>query len=388
MTLTVSQTIARALLDAGVKVVTYVPGYGSNEVFEDYNQICLEKHPMSFHEEVAFSIAHGCSMVGSRSASLLKSHGVIKAGNSLSDSLYSGTTAGLVVLIFNDNNGQQSDSILDIWSFLKGIGISYINADKDNLYRQIISLFEQSEKRNSPCALVVESSEVLQPAAGYKKIKLNNHKSEYHRDIAQRVLCPFFLDYQNQILQSKNRYENWREIPKPEIPKIPGSLPEKWHSVAALYDPVFSEFRSIRGSLVIGDTGVSTLFACEPYNCIDITTYMGGSLPLAIGAYLAGYRDVWAVTGDFSFIAAGHLGLLEAWHRQIPLKVLIFDNGKAETTGGQPVPAETLVKILKGYENNISVIHNPDNHREIAAVLAKATKSNQMNIVIADYNKK
>jgi TPP-dependent indolepyruvate ferredoxin oxidoreductase alpha subunit len=381
----VSRTIARALMDAGVKVVTYVPGFGGNEVFDDYNRISLRQNLMSFHEEVAYSIAHGASLVGCRAASLLKSHGLIKAGNSVTDSLYSGTTGGMATIIFNDSNGQQSDSILDIWSFLRGIGIPYVNADKEQIYTQLLDLFELSEKRHLPYALVVESGEVLQTTATTKKITSINNGQGYRRDITQHVLCPFFLDYQNQVLQSKNRYEDWLKIPKPAIPSIPDSLPPKWHSVAASYDAVFSEFRSIRGSLVIGDTGVSSLFACEPYNCIDITTYMGGSLPLSIGAYLAGYRDVWAVTGDFSFIAAGHLGLLESWQRQIPLKVLIFNNGKAETTGGQPIPAGTLDKILKDYVNYVRFIHDPDDHREIAIVLSEAGRSDEMRIVIAEY---
>jgi TPP-dependent indolepyruvate ferredoxin oxidoreductase alpha subunit len=385
MSNTISQTISMALVDAGVKLVTYVPGFGGNEVFCDYNRAISQQNPMSFHEEVAYSIAHGASLVGCRAASLLKSHGLVKAGNSVTDSLYSGTTGGLVTLIFNDSNGLQSDSILDIWSFLKGIGLPYMNANKEQIYSQIQDLFKISEKRSLPCALVVESTDVLLPAASFLQVKTNLPEPVYRRDITQHVLCPFFLDYQNQVLQSKNRLEDWLKIPRPSIPCIPGSLPVKWHTVAALYDPVFSEFRSLRGSLVIGDTGVSSLFACEPYNCIDITTYMGGSLPLAIGAYLAGYRDVWAVTGDFSFIAAGHLGLLEAWQRQIPLKLLIFNNGKAETTGGQPIPAGALNKILKDYVNYIRVIHNPADHLEIKAVLSEAGSSEEMRIIIADY---
>jgi TPP-dependent indolepyruvate ferredoxin oxidoreductase alpha subunit len=60
---------------------------------------------------------------------------------------------------------------------------------------------------------------------------------------------------------------------------------------------------------------------------------------------------VWAVTGDFSFIAAGPLGLLEARLRNIPVKVVILDNGKASTTGGQEIEEGTLELVLKPYEN-------------------------------------
>ena len=386
METTVSKIIAGALASAGVKVATYVPGFGGNEVFVDFNEISPQPHPMSFNEEAAFTIAHGASLTGSRSVSLLKSHGLVKAGNSVTDSLYCGTTAGMLAIVFNDNNGMQSDSIIDIWSFLRGIGIPYQNADTGNLGGQIAELYIQSERCSLPYALVVESTDVprMAPANGCSGAE-DTAPPVYRRDIVQRVLCPFFLDYQNRVLRSKERSEDWRKIPRPAVPRIPDSLPEKWKPVAELYAPLFAEFRSIRGSLVTGDTGVSTLFACEPYNCIDITTYMGGSIPLAVGAYLGGCRDVWALTGDFSFIAAGHLGLLEAWQRRIPLKVLIFGNGKAETTGGQPVPDGTLEKILDSGFGRVCRISHPGDPVEVREVLDRANRSDEMQIVVADY---
>jgi TPP-dependent indolepyruvate ferredoxin oxidoreductase alpha subunit len=138
---------------------------------------------------------------------------------------------------------------------------------------------------------------------------------------------------------------------------------------------------------VTGDTGISSLFAFPPYNCIDITTYMGGSIPLAIGAYLKGYDNVWALTGNFSFIAAGHMGLPEALQRRIPLKILIFYNGKAEATGGQPIPEGILENILGGYNEYLRYIKNPQNCHEVETVLREANYSKEMRIVIADYRK-
>jgi TPP-dependent indolepyruvate ferredoxin oxidoreductase alpha subunit len=111
---------------------------------------------------------------------------------------------------------------------------------------------------------------------------------------------------------------------------------------------------------------------------------MGGSLPLAIGAYLAGCRPAWAVTGDFSFIAAGHLGLIEAAWRNIPLKVLVLWNGKAETTGGQRIPNGALERVLKGYEDHVICIHDPQNKDEIEEVLERAAHADELSLVIAD----
>jgi TPP-dependent indolepyruvate ferredoxin oxidoreductase alpha subunit len=87
---------------------------------------------------------------------------------------------------------------------------------------------------------------------------------------------------------------------------------------------------------------------------------MGGSLALAIGAHLAGYDDTWAVTGDFSFVAAGHLGLVEAMERQLPLKVAILVNQKALATGGQYVAMGHLERLLAGYREAVQAIEGDD----------------------------
>jgi TPP-dependent indolepyruvate ferredoxin oxidoreductase alpha subunit len=112
---------------------------------------------------------------------------------------------------------------------------------------------------------------------------------------------------------------------------------------------------------------------------------MGGSIPLAIGAYLAGYRDTWAITGDFSFIAAGHLGLVEPIQRNIALKVLVMYNAKAETTGGQPILRGTLEYVLSGYERYVRHIRDPQDAAEIKSVLEEANQAREMRIVVADY---
>jgi len=385
---TVSETMAGALFNAGVKVLTYVPGSGVNEVFIDCNRFSKIANPISFHEEVAYTIAHGAALVGTRSAALMKSHGFIKAENSVTDSLYCGTTAGFVTVIFSDSSGSQSDSILDIEAFVRGIGIPYQKADRADIYSQIIHLFEQSEKRSLPHALIMESHDVAQSIVSQDWFTPTMNRREYRRDIIQHVLCPFFVDYQHEVLQHKLKNQVWQSIPRPVIPRLPEALPEKWKPAAAAYADIFSVLRSIRGSLVTGDTGVSSLFACEPYNCVDIATYMGGSIPLAVGAYLGGHREAWALTGDFSFIAAGHLGLLEAWQRQIPLKVLIFYNGKAETTGDQPIPARALETVLSGYQQYLHIIKNPQDRDELKSVLNQANQSAEMSIVIADYRNK
>ncbi len=60
----VAHIIAQALKDASASVVTNVPGFGGIQVFEALTTITSETYLPSFHEEVAYSIAHGASLVG------------------------------------------------------------------------------------------------------------------------------------------------------------------------------------------------------------------------------------------------------------------------------------------------------------------------------------
>ena len=41
--LSAAQTIAQALIDLGVEVLTHVPGYGGSETFQAYNEMSLKR---------------------------------------------------------------------------------------------------------------------------------------------------------------------------------------------------------------------------------------------------------------------------------------------------------------------------------------------------------
>jgi TPP-dependent indolepyruvate ferredoxin oxidoreductase alpha subunit len=112
---------------------------------------------------------------------------------------------------------------------------------------------------------------------------------------------------------------------------------------------------------------------------------MGGSVPLAIGALLAGHEAAWALTGDFSFVAAGHLGLLEAVLRAVPVRVVVFADGRASATGGQPVPRALLDRVLAGYHPAVRFLDDPHDPAAVARVLAGADAAAGLQVVVADY---
>lgn len=385
MKLKAKEAIATAMHAVGAEIATCVPGLGATEIFYDYCTLHSRRPVFSFHEEVAYTIAHGAALAGRRAFTSLKAHGFMKAANSASDSLYSGTLAGFVSLVVDDKKGIQSDSIADTVGFVEGLGIPHKLADVEEVFDDILEGFTLSEELQLPFALIIDASELDQPSSIPADIHVDRRPKHYGRDITQHVLCPPFCRYQQQVLQHKLSGGDWRSIAKPSLRPLFEALPEKWKPVAEKYANIFNAFRWAKGEIAAGDTGLSTLFALPPYDCIDVTTYMGGSLPLAMGAYMAGIRPAWAVSGDFSFIAAGHLGLMEAMQRQIPLKILLLYNGKAETTGGQMIPAGALERVLRSYEEYVRLIHDPSDFAEVESAIKEASSSQELSIVVADF---
>jgi TPP-dependent indolepyruvate ferredoxin oxidoreductase alpha subunit len=380
----VARILAKAICDAKASIVTNVPGYGGTQVFDALAEISRESLPFSFHEEVAYSVAHGASLVGKRSATLVKAHGLAKAANSVIDSLFVGTAAGFVTLVFDDKFGRHSDSIFDIAGFLRGLQVPYRVANASDAYDEILNAFARSEEVELPIVVVVDSDD-LTHTASYAPTQSVSPARNFRRDVAQRLVCPLLAEHQRRILDAKLSRQDWRAIKKSVLPRVPEDLPEAWQETARSYVQVFKVFQKLRGKIVVGDTSISSLFAFQTHDCVDIQSYLGGSVPLALGSYLAGYHDTWAVTGDFSFIAAGHLGVLEAMQRGIPLKVLIFHNGAAQATGGQVIPAQIFEQTLRQYEPWVRRIGNPQDAGEIEAVLAEAKRAQEMRIVLADY---
>ncbi len=383
MKTTVADAIAYALQDLGVDIITHVPGYGGTETFESYKKINMKNPPISFHEEVAYTVCHGASIVGKRSACLIKAQGIAKAANSVVDSLYTSVTAGFVTFIFDDNVGSHSDNIMETEALLKGLSLPYIIADTITIYDDVVNAFHKSEERHQPFAIIINATEILKETEfeqqSFRKSFI------YNRDILQHVVHPLFAQYQYDVFKNKKNKETTPKIERPNLIQVPDDIPDHAKNAVKRYQPFFNIFKNFKGDIVTGDTSSSSSYALPPYDAIDIVTYIGGSIPLAIGVYLAGNRYTWAMTGDFGFIAAGHIGLLEASLRQIPLKVIIFNNKQAAATGGQPIKHTTLYKILAGYEKYIRNISNPEDPFEISEVLDEATQADELRIIIVNY---
>jgi TPP-dependent indolepyruvate ferredoxin oxidoreductase alpha subunit len=379
--MTVAEVIAQSLIDLDVRVVTHVPGHGGTQTFDAYRKLTGIDHPVSFHEEVAYTVAHGAALVGARSCCLIKTHGFVKAMNSVIDSLSCGTTASFVTILFDDKTGKHSDNIFEIEPILYGSRIPYKVTTASTLLDDLTDAFQDSQFDSLPYCLVLDADEISKECESHP-IHVTTPTEGYKRNIAQHLVTPIFAEHQHKLLEWKLNDEP--HPGDPEIKSLQDSLPPTYLKAVEPYLPVFEAFADIPFEFVSGDAGVSTLSAFPPYNIVSAATYMGGSLPLAMGAYLAGRKHSWAFTGDFSFIAAGHLGLIEAIERNIPLKLVIYANGTAQTTGGQPLDLAHLDRLLKGYESYVTRM-NVSDQSSMRAVLTEANASEELRIIVATF---
>lgn len=371
-----ADALALTLHEAGVRIATYVPGFGATQAAAAFVKLAPESR-LSFHEEVAFSIAHGASFSGQRAAFFTKTHGLYKSANALADTLACGVGAALVVVAADDPVGAASDSVLEALPLVRALRLPHRTTDAARIAEDAAWAIGESERLALPVVLVVDAEQMLRESPGPAAVA--SEPRPFRRDPLRQVAAPALAQFQRRLLEAKLAGEDWRAIAPPSYPRVPDDLPPRFAGTVRSYVPLMQAFAQARGSFVAGDAGLTATFAFSPFDAIDVVAQMGGSVPLALGASLAGRRDAWAVTGDFSFIAAGHVGLVEAATRGADLKVLVVANGLASATGGQPVPDEALDVVLAGYAKRTTWTTGDD----ARAALAEAAASPGLRIVVA-----
>lgn len=106
---------------------------------------------------------------------------------------------------------------------------------------------------------------------------------------------------------------------------------------------------------------------------------------MAMGAMIAGVKDAVCITGDFSFLAVGILGFNEPIIHGGPLKLIIFNNGKAHATGGQELNPDLLDNFCRSYRKSIvSIKMNSAKEEEIETELEKYLKRSELSVLILE----
>jgi TPP-dependent indolepyruvate ferredoxin oxidoreductase alpha subunit len=382
--MTVAEGIADVLRRSHVDLVTAVPGFGATQTYAAWQEGAEASLPFSFHEEVAVGMAHGAALLGHRSAVLLKAHGFLKAANAIADSLAAGTTAGLLYVVFHDPTGAHSDSVLDIEGAARELGLPTHRADGIPDLSAVTRALRESEQQQLPHLAILSADTVDEEASGLPDA-LAPPTVSYERDVARHVCSPLLAQYQHGVFEARRRGDDPDAVERPSLPAVPDELPDPYRPMAERYRPLLTALAERPRGVVAGDTSVGSLYALPPVGAVDLCTYMGGSLPLAVGGAAVGERPAWAVTGDFGFVSAGHLGLLEARQRDVPLNVLLLENGRAEATGGQPVSEDAVDTVLAGYADHVHVLSDPADRTACRDALDWAAAQDGLAIVRARY---
>lgn len=382
--MTIAEAIADTLRGSHIRLVTGVPGHGATQTYAAWQRGREVPPPFSFHEEVAVGMAHGAALRGHRAAVLLKAHGFLKAANAIADSLAAGTTAGLLLVVFHDPTGAHSDSVLEIEGTARDLGLPTHRPEAADRLSVLLQALRQAEAQGLP-HLVILNADAVSENAPSEPQALASPTVNYERDVARHVCCPLFAGYQHAVFQARLDGRDPDTVPRPDLPQVPDELPEEYRSVASQYKPLLRALADRPRSVTTGDTTVGTLFALPPVQAVDLCTYMGGSLPLALGAQAVGDGPTWAVTGDFGFVAAGHLGLLEVRQRSLPLNVVLLENRRAHATGGQPVSPEAIDTVLAGYTDAVIPLDTPADPSACREALDEAGTRQGLAIVRARY---
>lgn len=108
---------------------------------------------------------------------------------------------------------------------------------------------------------------------------------------------------------------------------------DRRYRVTDRYEPLYRILRRVPQRVVVGDLGGHTL---DFERTVDACLCFGCSIGVATGIALAAPElHVFCVVGDTAFRHSGKLALEEAVDRQVPITVILLDNGGSRGTGGQ-----------------------------------------------------
>lgn len=101
--------------------------------------------------------------------------------------------------------------------------------------------------------------------------------------------------------------------------------------------------------IVVGDPGCMVRAQLPPHSLLDVKNSLGSAIGMAAGIALGqgrasphAARHVIALSGDSGFLHSGLNGLIDAVRLDVPLLVVLLDNGTTALSGGQPHPANVV----------------------------------------------
>ena len=169
--------IVRAMIEAGVRVVTSYPGSPTPEIAGAIASIGEEKRPFYFeysvNEKVATEVAYGASLNGHLSCVFFKSVGLNVAADSFVQLGLLGTTGGLVIVLGDDPGANSSQNEQDNRHFAH---MSYIPVLEPATPGEVYTMFKEAAELSVKFQMPVILRLTTHVCHGKEKVKFEPYK--------------------------------------------------------------------------------------------------------------------------------------------------------------------------------------------------------------------
>jgi indolepyruvate ferredoxin oxidoreductase alpha subunit len=200
-----NEAVARAALQASVKLGTGYPGTPSTEILEFFDGM---GGPAQWapNEKVALEVGIGAAFAGARALVTMKHVGLNVAADPLFTVAYTGVSGGLVIVSADDPGMASSQNEQDNRRFAVAAGLPMLEpADSQEAYDFTLRAFALSERWHVPVLLrmttrVCHSATVLQ-TPGYPLAPAL--PANFVRDVPGRVMIPAYARPAHKRLRAK-----------------------------------------------------------------------------------------------------------------------------------------------------------------------------------------
>lgn len=213
-----NEAIVRAALSSGVSFVSGYPGCPAAEIGDEFGKIAKENNvyaEWSTNEKVALESAIGASFSGLKSLVNMKSFGINVCADSLLPLAYTGTKAGMVIVVGDDPScwsSAQSEQNSRAYAYLSHIPMLE-PADPQECHDFTKIGFEISEKFNTPVILRTttrvahQRSEVI-----FEELKRETVKGNFVKNPHQfSTMPPRVMEMKKELLEKVKKIQTYAE---------------------------------------------------------------------------------------------------------------------------------------------------------------------------------
>ncbi len=385
------ELLGRAAKAAQCNTCFYYPGMKGDVLAETIDASIKP----SLNERNAFEFGYGACLAGAPTAVVVKAVGLASCLDSAQHAVVQGVGAGLVVVILEDTVAHSSPEVVDSRLFANYLSSIVIEpSSMENAAVHFYEAFELSRELDVPVfirltydLLASDPGKVTLPkpkkaARSFAKpdyrektIGFWHERAKVYEQKLDKIQTYIEDHYQPKALEGceviqfgysahpqdanvavvehypiaaslKQLYSqkkvavrelgsnyaqealggtSYVRVDNSRVPEISFPPFDNWEKALKLIDKGHYSF-------VVGDTGKFTL---DSTGLVDVCLAMGSSIAIAAGMSIVTKGKNLAIIGDFSYLFNAYPSIVEAYHRGVDLDIVLLDDQKASSTGGQ-----------------------------------------------------